>query len=50
MRGNKNNIKPTKATIEKAQKGLLRAYKAGRINKAQYEGLLRGLKKRAKAI
>jgi hypothetical protein len=46
VRGNLNNIKPTRQSTEKAIKGLERAYKAGKITKAQFEGLVKGVRKR----
>lgn len=46
MRGNLNNIKPTRESTEKAIKGLERAYNAGKISKAQFEELVKGVRKR----
>lgn len=45
-RGNLKNIQPTEANTEKAIRGLKRAYERGKLTKAQYEGLVRGAKKR----
>lgn len=50
MKGNPKNIRPTPERIERARRGLKRALQAGKINQAQYDGLLKGLNKRAKAI
>lgn len=49
-KGKPANIKPTKQRLDKAESGIDRAVRAGKISKKQGEALKKGIAKRRKAI